>query len=86
MDGMLVRRLSEENIKIVNYSPGSSSFVYDAKAAADYDLPDMLPTGLIRIRVYLAGNELTIRRMHTHDHEEYNVHLLSKLTGKCFKN
>jgi len=83
MDGMLVRRLAEKDISIINYSPGASSFVYDAKAGAGFSTSDMLPNGLHRIRVYLGGNELTIRRMHhrENDAEEYNVHIRSTLTG-----
>ena len=78
-DGMLVRRLKEEGVSVINYCPGASSYVYDAKAGGDYDLPDMLPDGLHRVRVYLAGNELTIRRNNCGD---YNVIIESTETGK----
>ena len=80
---MLVRRLAEKDIKIINYSPGASSFVYDAKSGADFSMSEMLPIGLHRVRGYLGGNQLTIRRMHHQDggDEEYNVHLRSILTG-----
>jgi len=77
-DGMLVRRLREEGVSVINYCPGASSYVYDAKAGGDYDLPDMLPEGLHRVRVYLAGNALTIRRNNCGD---YNVVIESTETG-----
>jgi len=78
-DGMLVRRLSEMDIKIVNYSAGAGSNFYDAKYGASYGLPDFLPEGLRRNRSHFAGNELTIR---CHGNDEYYVCLKSVLTGQ----
>lgn len=78
MDGMLVRQLKEKDIQVINYSPGASAFVYDAKSGGNYDLPDMLPEKLHRVRRYLSGNVLTIRRLRE---KEYSVHLTSTLTG-----
>jgi len=77
-DGMLVRRLRAEGVTVINYCPGASSYVYDAKAGGDYDLPDMLPEGLHRVRLFLGGNELTIRRNNC---ETYNVLIESTETG-----
>ena len=79
---MLVRRLSENDIQIVNYNPGSGSDFYDAKYGANFGLPDFLPLGLRRNRAHFAGNELTIRRS---GEDEYSVQLKSILTGKCLQ-
>ena len=81
LDGTLVRRLAENDIKIVNYNPGAGAGSYDAKYGANCGLPEFLPDGLRRIRLHCAGNELTIRHS---GGDEYSVQLKSVLTGMCF--
>jgi len=77
-DGMLVRKLCEEGRKIINYQPGFGASTYDAKLGGNFTLEDLLPENLIRNRITLGGNLLTVTRS---GFNKYRVVVKSLLSG-----
>jgi len=76
--GMLLRRLREDGRRVVNYRAGYDAASYDAKVGGPSSLSDFLPASLIRNRIKLSGNLVSVTRRGV---DEYAVIVKSLLTG-----
>lgn len=77
-DGTLVRRIREDGRCIVNYEAGCDASIYDAKVGANLDLEMILPNQLLRNRLKLSGNLVSVTRRGI---DEYAVVVKSLLSG-----
>jgi len=75
-DGRIIRSMKDNQMNLINFTPGYSTFLYDARMGGDFHLEDALPSKMIRNRFPFNGNMITMT--HRQGREGvFNVHVKS---------